>query len=338
MPLRFGLNRLDLSSPTAFAEDAVRLEAQGWDYGFIPSSPLLVRDPYINIVEALKATTTFRLGPLIENPVMRHPAVIAGSIATVDQFSPGRVLLGMGVGDTAVRLMGRKPATIKRLEEAIRVMRALLDGEGVEVAAARPARLRHAMPVPIYVAAGGPRTLEMAGRVADGVFIRVGTDRRLLEHAVGCVRHGEVAAGREAGSVRICAVFHTVFGRDDDRSRAIARSIAAGYYEYSPMLFEQAGIEWNGPDVETLRESVWPDFHHTSDLEKAGHMVGFLGRDAEHAFSLVGDADAIAERLDSIDKYDLGIDVVVPHPMPTAPTGPGDYAERFARDVIARLK
>ncbi len=338
MAFRFGLNRLDMSSPDAFANDAARLEALGWDCGFIPSSPLLAHDPYVNLAFALKATTTFELGPLIENPIMRHPAVIAGSISTVDSLSPGRVMLGMGVGDTAVRLMGRRPATIARLEKSIRLMRSLLDGDSVEVAAARPARLRHARPVPIYVAAGGPKTLEMAGRVADGVVIRVGTDRRLLEHAVGCVRRGEAEAGRESGTVRIRAVFHTVFSSDGDRARAIARSIAAGYYEYSPMLFDQAEIEWRGPDVEELRRQVWPDFHHAADLEAAGNVVDFLGRDAERAFSLSGDASEIAAHLEEIERYDLGIDVVVPHPMPTERTGPGDYSERFAREVIARVR
>ena len=100
----FGLNRLDLRSPAHFAADAQRLEALGWRYGFIPSSPLLVPDPYVMLAHALQATDAIVLGPLIENPVMRHPAVIAGSIATVDNIQPGRTLLGMGVGDTAVWL------------------------------------------------------------------------------------------------------------------------------------------------------------------------------------------------------------------------------------------
>ena len=103
----FGLNRLDLRSPERFAADAARLEALGWRYGFIPSSPLLVQDPYVMLAQGLRNTRSIVLGPLIENPVMRHPAVIAGSIATVDRVDPGRTVLGMGVGDTAVRLMGK---------------------------------------------------------------------------------------------------------------------------------------------------------------------------------------------------------------------------------------
>ena len=90
-------------------------------------------------------------------------------------------------------------------------MRALLDGESVEVGAARPARLPHHRPVPIWIAAGGPRTLRMAGGVADGVFIRVGTHAGNLETSIDAIRAGAAEAGRDPAAVRLAAIFHTVF-------------------------------------------------------------------------------------------------------------------------------
>ena len=343
--MQFGLNRLEMTAPAAFARDARRLESLGWDYGFIPSSPLLARDPYVMLAAALQATERIRLGPLIENPIMRQPAVIAGSIATVDALAPGRAWLGMGVGDTAVRLMGRKPATVAELAESVRVIRKLLAGERLEVGAARPATLRHAAPVPVWIAAGGPRTLRMAGAVADGVFIRVGVHRANLAHAVGLVRDGAKEAGRDPASVGIGCIFHTalVSGREPSAASAprtgrIGRAIAAGYYEYSPMLFDTCGVEWNGPPVAELKRRVWPDFHHARDIEAAGEVVAFLGDDAVDAFALHGDAETIIAKLHQIESWDLGIDIVVPHPMPTEPTGPSDYTARFARDVLPAFR
>ena len=343
--MQFGLNRLEMTAPAAFARDARRLESLGWDYGFIPSSPLLARDPYVMLAAALQATERIRLGPLIENPIMRQPAVIAGSIATVDALAPGRAWLGMGVGDTAVRLMGRKPATVAELAESVRVIRKLLAGERLEVGAARPATLRHAAPVPVWIAAGGPRTLRMAGAVADGVFIRVGVHRANLAHAVGLVRDGAKEAGRDPASVGIGCIFHTalVSGREPSAASAprtgrIGRAIAAGYYEYSPMLFDTCGVEWNGPPVAELKRRVWPDFHHARDLEAAGEVVAFLGDDAVDAFALHGDAETIIAKLHEIEGWDLGIDIVVPHPMPTEPTGPSDYTARFAKDVLPAFR
>ena len=336
----FGLNRLDLRSPERFAADAARLEALGWRYGFVPSSPLLVQDPYVMLAQGLGNTRSIVLGPLIENPVMRHPAVIAGSIATVDRVAPGRTVLGMGVGDTAVRLMGKRPATVAELEDAIRTIRALNAGERLHVDAARPAVLRHAAPVPVWVAAQGPRTLRMAGRVADGVFIRVGVHETNLRLAVAAVRAGAAEAGRAPEEVRIGCVLHTVVDEDAGRAARIGRAVAAGYYEYSPMLFDHIGLPWPGPDVASLKRQVWPDFHHARDLEAAGQVVSFLPAAAVDAFALHGPFEAIVEQLRTVLGYGLPIEAIVPHPMPTpAPREDGgfDYAQAFAEAVFPAL-
>ena len=267
------------------------------------------------LAEGLRRTRRIVLGPLIENPVMRHPAVIAGSIATVDRLDPGRTVLGMGVGDTAVRLMGKRPATVAELEEAIRTIRGLNAGERLTVNAARPAVLRHAARVPVWVAAQGPKTLRMAGRVADGVFIRVGVHETSLRLAVDAVRAGADEAGRDPTEVRIGCVFHTVVDDDVSRARRIGRAIAAGYYEYSPMLFDHVGLSWDGPDVEVLKRKVWPDFHHARDLEAAGEVVSFLPEEAVDAFALHGPFPAIVEQIRTILGYGLPIEaIVVPHP------------------------
>ena len=335
--IEFGLNRLDTRTPAQFAEDAARLERLGWHYGFIPSSPLLVQDPYVMLAHALASTRTIRLGTLIENPVMRHPAVIAGSIATVDRLDPGRTLLGMGVGDTAVRLMGRPPATVATLEAANRTIKGLNAGERVPVAAPRPAVLRHAALVPVWVATQGPKTLRMAGRVADGVFIRVGVHETNLRLAVEAVHAGAIEAGRDPGDVRIGCVFHTIVEEDGDRAGRIGRAAAAGYYEYSPDLFQNIGLDWPGEDVNSLKRRVWPDFHHARDLESAGDVVSFLSDDAVDAFALHGSFEAITDQLRTVLGFGLPIEVVVPHPMPTPlplSTGGYDYARHFAAAVF----
>src|SRR5262244_1872112 len=138
---RFGLNRFDSRSVDAFAADVARAEALGWDAALLPDSQLRRRDTYVLLAAAARTTRSIVLGPLLANPVTRHPTVTASSIATIDELAPGRTLLGWGVGDTAVRLAGLKPARVKELANTTRLMRALLDGEGVEVGAARPARL-----------------------------------------------------------------------------------------------------------------------------------------------------------------------------------------------------
>ncbi len=96
--MQFAINRLDMSSVDAFARSAAKAESLGWGYGLIPCSPLLVRDPYVMLAFAAGATQRLVLGTLLDTPVMRHPAALASSIATVAELAPGRTLLGLGRG------------------------------------------------------------------------------------------------------------------------------------------------------------------------------------------------------------------------------------------------
>jgi 5,10-methylenetetrahydromethanopterin reductase len=345
MPLpRFGLNRFDARSVDAFAVDVQRAERLGWDAALQPDSQLRRRDTYVLLAAAARATERIVLGPLLANPVNRHPTVTASSIATIDELAPGRVLLGWGVGDTAVRLAGLRRARVKELEAATRLVRALLDGEAVDVGAERPARLPHPRAVPVWIAAGGPRTLRMAGGVADGVFIRVGTHRDNIAAAIDAIRAGAADAGRDPARVGLGAVFHTVLVDDEARALTMAKSMAAGYYEYSPRLFERPGLRWTGGDPETLKRerSVWPDFHHASDLEASGRVVDFLPVEAADAFALRGGPVSIVEQLVRVLRAAPAMfDYVVLHPIPNPewPADPEhDYTARVAREVLPHVR
>jgi 5,10-methylenetetrahydromethanopterin reductase len=341
---QFGLNRFDSRSVDAFAADVRRAEQLGWDAALQPDSQLRRRDTYVLLAAAARATGRITLGPLLANPVNRHPTVTASSIATIDELAPGRVLLGWGVGDTAVRLAGLRPARVAELEAGTRLMRALLAGEAVEVGAARPARLPHHRPVPVWIAAGGPRTLRMAGGVADGVFIRVGTHPANIATAVSAIRAGAAEAGRDPDAVKLGAIFHTVLVDEPARALTMARSMAAGYYEYSPALFDPPALGWTGPDPERLKHDrgVWPDFHHAADLEASGKVVDFLPVEAADAFSLRGGTGEVAERLlGALRAAHAVFDHVVLHPIPD-PKWPGDperdYTARIAREVLPKVR
>jgi 5,10-methylenetetrahydromethanopterin reductase len=341
---RFGLNRFDGRSIAAFTADVTRAETLGWDAAWLPDSQLRRRDTYVMLAAAAQATRRITLGTLLANPINRHPTVTAGSIATIDELAPGRIVLGWGIGDTAVRLAGLKPARVAELEASTRLMRALLDGKEVEVGAARPARLPHHRPVPIWIAAGGPRTLRMAGGVADGVFIRVGTHRANIAASVEAIRAGAAAAGRDPATVGLGAVFHTVLADDPAAALLMGKSMAAGYYEYSPMLFDPPGLTWSGPDPEKLKRDrqVWPDFHHAVDLLASGRVVDFLPPEAADAFCLRGrPADIVTQLVALLRVAPARFDHVVLHPIPN-PATPDDpdhgYMARVAREILPPVR
>lgn len=335
-PIKFAINRLDFTSPKAFVKSAVRAESLGWHMGLIPCNPLTLQDPYVNLAFAAQATESLHLGTLLDTPIVRHPSVIAGSIATVALLAPSRVHLGLGIGDTAVRFNGLSPATVKTLEAATRATKALLAGESIQVGAARPAQLRHPAKVPVWLAAQGPKTLRMAGALADGVWIRVGKHPENLMRAWHAVCEGAREVGRDPESIELGLIFHTAFSKDRDQAKTIAKSLAAGYYEYSPFLFDAPNLQWNGPDVEELRKKAWPDFHHHRDIEKAGKLVDFLDDAAADAFALYGDWSDIAEQLNAVLALDLPVSIVLPHPV-LPRESVVDYVQECAQELIPKF-
>jgi 5,10-methylenetetrahydromethanopterin reductase len=326
-----GLNRWDFSSPANFVADVRRAESLGWGQALVLCNPLMTWDPYVLLALAGDATTSIGLGPFIDNPVLRDPAVLAGAIATVDAVAPGRSRLVLGVGDTAVRFLGRRPARLSELESAVRRIGSLLAGEPVDPDSGLVAKMRTARPVPVWIAAGGPRTIRTAAGIADGVYLRVGRDPSNLRRAADLLREGATSSGRRPEDVGIGLVLHTIWRQDPAEIAAISRSMAAGFYEYSPSLFENAGIEWNGPPVEELRRRVWPDFHHARDLVASGDAVAFLPERAAQGFSLFGSPAEMAGQLRQAMEILGRVDVVVPHPVPNPP--PGEFERWFAEEV-----
>ena len=314
--VEIGLNRWDWRSPESFGRAVAEGEALGIDWAFLPVNPLGVTDPYVLMATAAQATSTIGLGPLLDTPALRPPAMAAGSIATVDMLAPGRTMLTYGVGDTAVRWLGKRPSTIAELEAATAEARSYLAGERIEVGADQPAFLRHPRRVPVWIAASGPRSLRAAGRSADGVFMRIGTHPDNIRVALEQVRAGAVDVGRDPDAVDLGVIVHTCTSRDPAEVRAITRAMAAGFYEYAPALFDPPGFEWNGTPIEELKAQLWPDFHHASDLVAAGQLVDFLDDEVAASFSFHGTAEDVAAQARRILDAVPEIRIVVPHPVP----------------------
>ena len=334
--MNFALNRLDMLSPSRFAASAARAEKLGWHMGLIPVNPLKAPDPYVLLAMASQSTTTLQLGTLLDNPVIRHPSVLAGSIATVEQLAPGRTLLGLGSGDTAVRFNGLAPARLKKMRDTTIHVKALLNGNRIDVGAQRPASLAHSANVPVWIAAQGPKTLNMAGKYADGVFIRVGTHNENIKLAWQNVCEGAAQAGRDISEISLALIFHTAYSEDKATAMTMAKAIAAGYYEYSPALFDNIGHTWNGADVHELRKLAMPDFHHHRDPVHAGRVVSFLSDTIADDFALHGNWQQIGDQLEQILALDLPVSVVLPHPV-LNPADSIDYLESCALNLLPRF-
>jgi 5,10-methylenetetrahydromethanopterin reductase len=209
------MNPLDLGEVRVVAADA---EGAGYDRVGIWDSPALYLDPWITLAAVSTSTTSLRIGTWVTNPLTRHPVVTANAAATLDTLAPGRVVIGIGTGDSGVYNLAGRAAPLDRLTEYVRALRGLLaDGralwEGSELSM-RPA----ANPVPIWVAAHGARAIRTAGAVGDGVIFGLGIAPDTIEACRAMLDRGASDAGRDAAAIE--AWYTAPWYVDDDGDRA----------------------------------------------------------------------------------------------------------------------
>src|ERR687890_856517 len=172
--MRFGFTLKPESSIERTVALARQAEAAGFSAGWLFDSHVLWRDPYPLLTLMAEATERLRLGTCVTNPGTREPSVTASSLATLNELSGGRMDLGIGRGDSARRVLGKPPITLAHTEEAIRVIRELVEGRSVEYDGTE-LQLTWAgkSKLPVWLAGYGPMALSMAGRVADGVILQL---------------------------------------------------------------------------------------------------------------------------------------------------------------------
>jgi hypothetical protein len=183
-------------------------ESVGFDRGWVPDSQMIWSDAYATMALAAWHTSTIKLGTGVSIAGTRIAPVTASSIASINRIAPGRTFLGMGVGHTAMRVMGMDPMPPSEFKEYLRVTRKLLDGEEVEYTyrgKTRAIRYLHEElgffdfhhRIPIYVAADGPKALEAAGAYGDGRISASTEAPETLARNNEYMRQGAKSVGRE---------------------------------------------------------------------------------------------------------------------------------------------
>src|SRR5215470_10859030 len=147
-------------------------ELAGFQYGWIFDSHVLWLEPFPLLTLMASNTKNMRLGTCVTNPAVRDVTVSSSLFATLNVLSGGRMQLGIGRGDSSRRVMGKKPTTVENMVEAIRVIRTLTEGQPLEYEG-HPIQLTWAKDgLPVWVAGYGPKALNAAGAVADGIILQ----------------------------------------------------------------------------------------------------------------------------------------------------------------------
>jgi probable F420-dependent oxidoreductase len=291
----------DLKRTVALTE---RAEANGFTYGWLFDSHVLWREAYVLLTLMAQATERMRLGTCVTNPATREPSVTASALAVLDELSGGRMDLGIGRGDSARRVLGKPPTTMKTLEEAIGVIRDLVEGravtyEGTELQLPWTGKWS----LPVWVAGYGPMAISMTGRVADGLILQL-ADPDLIRWFVSQLREAEAAAGRAAGSVRVQAAAPAhVASRDVGRERT--RWFPALVSNHVVDLVNKYPRE-QLPEALTGYISDREGYDYLHHAEVGSSNAAFVGDEVTDRFCVLGDPEAHVAKLQEL--ADAGVD------------------------------
>ena len=310
--------QIDLRVPpckpvTELGAFARRAEEAGFDGVGVLDSQLLERDVFVSMAFAIQATERIRISSAVINPVTRHVSVLASAMKTVAELAPGRVEFWMGRGFSSVQTVGVRPASVRQMRRAVHTMKELLRGESVAFNDS-DSRMRHGgndeVP-PIFIAAHGPRAIELAGEVADGVLLQVGINPGSIEVARRHLEAGAARAGRDPAEIEMALTATTIIHDDQQEAMEMARPLCAQRLietSHEPYL-RGAGIDPGELEIPQGLRELYPDIPHAEDWEEAKRLCQFMPQDLLaqmcDAIGLIGTPEYCAQRLREAEAHGI---------------------------------
>jgi probable F420-dependent oxidoreductase len=276
-------------------------EAAGFSYGWVFDSHVLWLECFPLLTLMAANTKKMRLGTCVTNPAVRDITVLSSLFATMNLVSDGRMQLGIGRGDSSRRVLGKKPVTVAQLEESIQEFRNLTGGKEIDYEGGK-ARLTWAsggVP-PAWVAGYGPKVLEMAGRVGDGVILQF-ADPDLIEWCVSFVKKGAEAAGRDFSKIEIMSAAPVWVSEDVKAAREHVRWFPALVSNHVVDLVSKYKPEELPPALTSyIRTKGQYDYLHHCEVGSSN--ADFVTDDVIDRFCLLGPAKAHIDKLHRLRK------------------------------------
>ena len=275
---------------------AEQAELAGFTYGWIFDSHVLWQDPYPLLTLMATSTERMRLGTCVTNPAVRDATVTASLLATLNRISGGRMDLGIGRGDSSRRVMGKKPTTLERLEETVRVIKDLCAGEQIEYEG-RTIQMGWATEgvPPVWVAGYGPKALKCAGRIGDGVILQF-ADPHLIKWCLGFVREGAEEAGRDFSKIRVMSAAPVWVSNDLAKARDHVRWFPALVSNHVVDLVSRYKPEELPPEL-TGYVSDRKGYDYLHHAEVGSSNAEFVTDEIVDRFAIVGPAGEHVRRL-----------------------------------------
>ncbi len=304
------LGLLMFPSPTGSADMARMAEGLGFRSLVFADTQCLTPEVWSQLMLAAAATERIEIGTGVTNPVSRDPSVTASAALGLQVASGGRAVLGIGRGDSSMAKIGRRPAPPNDFDLYLERLRAYLAGE-VTQREGLPSRIEWlddtpVAPVPIEVAATGPKVIEIAARRADRICFAVGADTERLGECIARARSAAEGANRDPDALRFGAFVNCVIHPDREVAREAIRGGLSVFAHFSG---------FQGMDIDSLPEraraaarQLRTGYDMANHAVAAGAHAQSLDNEFIHRFGIAGPLDEAIARFQEI--REVGIDFV----------------------------
>ncbi len=287
---------------------AQRAEQLGFDYVWTFDSHILWEEPYVIYSAILAATRKVIVGPMVTNPATRDWTVTASVFATLNEMYGNRTVCGIGRGDSAVRVTNGAPTTLATLREAINVIRELANGRAVDYHGSTlrfPWGAKSSLEV--WVAAYGPKALQLAGEVGDGFILQL-ADPDIARWMITAVRQAAANVGRDPDALTFCVAAPAYVGEDLAHQRDQCRWFGAMVGNHIADIVARYGDDPSTTIPTALTDYIAqrPGYDYNEHGRAGNTHADFVPDAVIDRFCLFGPAAAHIERLEEL--REIGVD------------------------------
>jgi len=308
MALSFGVTVLPDPPYQRLVELLALAESHGFAYGWTYDSHVLWQESFPLLTLAAQATRTMKLGHCVTNPGTREPTVLASGYATLHDISNGRMVMGVGRGDSAVRYIGAQPVRVAEFERRLAMIRELMNGREV-LWNDKELQLKWVRPelpeIPMWVAGYGPKALAVAGRVGDGVVIQL-ADPQIIQWIMETARAAARDAGRDPSALKCIVSAPSHISDDIADAREQVRWFPAMVSNHVMDLIERYGFDSEIPAALTEYVRV-RKFYDYDEHSRVGAKHGeFVTDEICDRFCVLGTVEQATEKLRELEE--IGVD------------------------------
>ena len=286
---------------------ARRAETYGFTYVWTFDSHILWEEPYVIYSKILDETRKVIVGPMVTNPATRDVTVTASVFATLNEMYGNRTVIGIGRGDSAVRVTNGKPVTVAELRQAVLDIKGLVNGEAIDYKG-NNIRLPWASSSRsgVWVAAYGPKVLALTGEVGDGFILQL-ADPSIAEWTIGAVRDAAKAAGRNPDDITICVAAPAYVTDDVAHARDQLRWFGGMVGNHVADIVERYGQDGGGvPKALTDYIKNRQGYDYNEHGRAGNTHTDFVPDEIVDRFCIIGPVEEHIRRLEELKA--LGVD------------------------------